>query len=291
MQDLLNRALEQHADQPASAAQTLDEALRGAAGASEADLLELLRVAEHVLLGHLADPAALRALLAQLPPHAGLEPARQRAEAALRLAAGEPPPDWHDLPPAERVRAHYNAALARTRSGDFGAAARLIELAKAQAVAGDAASQKALAALANNIAGDLRYYHRGSSAGDSDEARDELMLDAARLARERWALAGGWLEIERAEWQLARCAAAAGQATLALHHAQACLRLCEQHGADAFEHFFAHDAIARAHRAATQAGPAAEARARMAALLLQVPESDQDYARRALAELDAALAD
>lgn len=282
MQTLLKKALDEHADQPAQAAATLAQAQALLSGASEAELLELLRVAEHVLLGHLADGSALRGLLLTLPDRAGLRPARQRAEAALALAEQGVAPDWQDLAPAERVRAHYNAALARTRSRDFDAARRLLGLAQAEAAgfAEDAAAQKALAALANNLAGDLRYYHR-----PGDEGQDALMLDAAQLARAVWARAGGWLETERADWQLALCAAAAGKPALALAHARDCLRLCEAQEADAFERFFAHEALARAHHAAGEPALARQACERMAALLAQLPPEDQAYAGKTLADL------
>ncbi|MDN3922250.1 hypothetical protein [Roseateles violae] len=286
MQDLLNRALDQHAEQPAAAAATLAEALSLTAKAGDEELLALLRTAEHVLLGHLADGAALRELLAALPERAALRPALQRIAAALSLTAGESPL-WQDLAPAERVRAHYNAALARTRRGDLAGARRLLDAAQAQAgeAGNDAAAQKALAALANNVAGDLRYYHRG---GDADY--DTLMLDAAALALAAWTHAGGWLERERAEWQLALCAAAAGRAEQALAHARQCLRICEEQGADAFERFFAHEAIARAAHAGRDPALARQAREQMAALLARLPEADRVMAVQSLAELDARLA-
>ena len=71
-----------------------------------------------------------------------------------------------------------------------------------------------------------------------------VMLEAAQAAREYWARAGGWLETERAEYMLAKCHLAAGDAKGALAHAEQCSAICEQNGADALEHFFAQATLA-----------------------------------------------
>jgi hypothetical protein len=100
------------------------------------------------------------------------------------------------------------------------------------------------------------------------------MLDAAERARAAWARVGGWVEAERAEYQLALCHAAAGHGAAAVRHAQACLQGCVEHGADAFETFFAHEALVHAHVAAREGERAHDALLAMRACLAQVDDAD-----------------
>nr|MDH4391380.1 hypothetical protein [Aquabacterium sp.] len=78
------------------------------------------------------------------------------------------------------------------------------------------------------------------------------------------------------EYRLALCHAVAGHGAAALQHAQLCLAGCAAAGsaADAVEHFFAHEALARAHHVAGDGPAAAAARATMAALLSQIDSAD-----------------
>ena len=84
------------------------------------------------------------------------------------------------------------------------------------------------------------------------------------------------MQVERADYRLALCHAAAGQGAEAVEHAQRCLAACVAAGdeADAMEHFFAHEALVRAHRAADDAAAAAAAQQRMQGLLADIPEAD-----------------
>ena len=117
------------------------------------------------------------------------------------------------------------------------------------------------------------------------------MLDAARQAREAWSRAGGWMETERADDQLAMCHAVAGQGHEAVTHARACLAVCEANAADAYERFFAFEALAHAHAVAGQAAAAKRARDRMAECLQQVDDADSRAdAEPCLAKVDAMLA-
>lgn len=287
---LTDAALRCHAHDPQAAADRLADALPLLAQADGGDIEAWLRAAEHVLLGHLARPAQLRewvtAAGTQWPRHPALGGSLQRIEAAMALAEG------HDalldgLDPAERVRAHYNALLACTRRGELGNARLLMELATARAALfeHDNAAQRALAALCNNTAADLREHFPASAPQAM-----ALMIDAATRARVAWSRAGGWLEIERADWQLAMCLAYAGQGEDALVHAQAALRACEAEHADAFEVCFAWQAMAHAALAAHDLPQARHARAEMAARREHLTHADdQAELDRCLAWLDARL--
>jgi hypothetical protein len=274
LEDLTQRALEIHPEQAAEAAALLHEAAGVLDEGDAAQRDAWLRAAEHVLLGHLADGEGLAALL---PPDA------VRGRAAIALAAGRSP-DWQDLAPADQIRAHYNAALARTRSRDFAGQGALLRAAQALADGDDAAAQQAWAAVANNVAADLRYYFK---PGDGEAAA--AMLEAAQLARDAWQRAGGWLQIERADWQLAMCAAAAGEGALALQAARSGLQACEANGADDYEFCFAYQALGLAALAAGDLPEARRSRELMAGRVALVSADFRDYAERCLAELDERL--
>lgn len=144
------------------------------------------------------------------------------------------------------------------------------EAAAAACAASDAG--RAYAASANNVAQDLAAGPRG------DAARDQLMRVAAHLSQRAWAQAGTWLQQQRAEYRLALCHAVLGQGQAALIHARRCLAACQagdgQQAADAVEHFFAFEALARAHHAASDAAGAAAAAERMAGLLPDIDLAD-----------------
>lgn len=276
--ELIEQALDIHPHDGPGAALLLREAAAERADATTEQLEGWLRAAEHVLLGHLDDAAGLETLLHDVEPAlAG------RALCAIALARGQHA-DLGGLDAADRVRAHYNAALALSRRRDFDGMRRLMAAAQQQVQADDAGSARAWAAVANNIAADLRFYHL---RGDAPHAA--LMIEAARLACQAWAAAGGWLEQERADWQLAMCAAAAGEGALALQAAHSGLAACERHGADDYEFCFAQQALAQAALAAADLPLAQQARAAMVQRLAGVPEANRGYAQRCLEEIDAAL--
>ncbi len=241
----LDQAWHEHADQPRAVADGLLQ--RAASLGDDADGAEALRLAEHVLLAHLADAPALAQLLAQAPAHAALAAARERSDWMLDILAERPA---SALPDSQRWRALHNLVMALVGLGRVaqGRSALFAEEAAALASPGNDAL-RGYAASANNIAGDLRTGVRG------DAQRDALMLDAAHLARRAWEVAGTWLHVERADYQLALCHAVLGQGAHALVYAQACLARCEAEGADPVECFFAHAALVQAQRAG--AAPAA----------------------------------
>jgi hypothetical protein len=286
LRQLTDRAHDEHVDDAAAAGERLLSGLAllpGEAGDAE----HYVRTAEHVLLGHLDDAPSLSRLLDEVPP-AAAEAAVARARLALQLAADLRALEDCPAPPAVQVGALYNAALALTRRADWhGVAARMEAAASiAERHAGDAAVQRAHAAMQNNIAGDMRYYLQPEHRADT--AKVQTMLDAAARAREAWARAGGWMEVERAEYQLALCHAAAGLGAQAVKHAQACLSICEANGADACERFFAYEALAHAQRSAGESSAARAMRERMAALLPQIDdEGSRSFAQQALQALGA----
>ena len=290
LQEISEQALALHSRDPGAASRTLARGLPLLAQAEAAELEAWLRAAEHVVLGHLDDAPTLKRWVAeasqQWPRLHSLGPSLQRVEAAMTLAEGSDAL-LEGLLPAERVRAHYNALLACARRGDWANARLLLELATARAAVeeDDASTQRALAALCDNVASDLREH---GPADDADATA--LMLDAATRGRVAWARLGGWLQIERADWQLAMCLAHAGQGALALQHAREGLRACEANGADDYEFCFAWQAMAHARLAAGERDAARLARDHMRQRRDRLSsDADRAYADQCLAWLQRQL--
>lgn len=241
---------------------------------------QAVHLAEHVMLGHLADAASLQRLLDALPPRAALQPARDRAAWALAMVAGQAPASV--LPASARWRALLNGVLMLAATGRWAEAAAALRQPEAQALTHERAdARKAYAATANNVALELREaWLRRPRVGDpaegahDDAAHAALMLEAATLSRRAWAAAGTWLHVERAEYQLALCHAIVGQGPQGVLHAQACLAICDAEGADAVERFFAHEALVRAHRAAGDTATAEDSLGRMQALLAEIDDPE-----------------
>lgn len=283
----LDAAQPAHAGQPAALADALMR--RAPALPDDADGADAVRLAEHLFLAHLAasvaDAQGLAAFVERLPAGraagGALDQALQRVHWALAVLQGRHEPPLDDLP---RWRSLQNVVLALAARGQaVQAAALLDDETPAGLAAGEGAAGQAFAASCNNVATELQHGPRG------DGARDALMLQAAGLARQAWAGAGTWQHVERAEYRLALCHAVLGQGGAALRHARACLAGCVAAGAaaDAVEHFFAHEALARAQLAAGDAAAAAAAAQRMRALLPRIADADglRDACAAALAGL------
>lgn len=289
---LTDRAFAIHAQDAAGAAALFDQGLPAVLALADSGALEsALRAIEHIGIGHLADAAWVRRTMALVAPQQARAPSlavsMARGEAALALLEGLEP-DLALLPPAECVRAHANPALGRARQGDIDGARRLLDLATARAAEADTDPpvRRAIAALANNLASDIR----DTLVSPANPAAVALMLEAATRSRAAWTEVGGWLEVERADWLLAMCHASAGQGHEALRHAQATLAACQVHGGDDFEFCFAWQAMAFAALAAQERSAAQQARAAMAERAERLSDAgDQQYARDQLALIDAGL--
>lgn len=281
LRHFLDESHETHARQPRAVADAL---LTRAATLPPDDLgAEAVRLAEHVLLGHLADADALRHFLQALPPPSSdgaWSEAQARAQWACAALADESKATT--LADAPRWRALQNVVLALAATGRVAeASAQLAREAAAAATHPEADARRAYAACTNNVALELREGPRG------DAARDALMLEAAALARRAWTAAGTWLHVERADYQLARCHAAIGRGAEALAFANACLEACVANGAGADERFFAHEALWHAHRAAGDQAGAGTERQRMRALLDEISDAQmQAWCSATLADID-----
>ena len=283
------RGWEQHAAQPQAVAAGLLARAPTLAADADADGAAAIGLAEHLWLSHLQDPPGLAAFLGKLPAALQATEATgamlRRARWVLARLDGAPAPD---IPDAARWRALQNLWSVWAARGRADQALGMLDIECRQALAHeDAAARKALAAATHNLAVELREGRRG------DAGLDALMLALAEASRALWATAGNWLNVERAHYELARCHAVLGQGDAALRHARACLALIQQHAgepqADAFETFFAHEALAWAQRAAGDPAAAAAERGHMLRLRAEVSDASlKPWCDQALAALDAA---
>jgi hypothetical protein len=265
----------------------------------------LAGLAAHVAgehLGRFDDGVAFLEDLAGLPGWDAATPeakAVRRLEAALHLCAGRKAEaarceaqgrSGGSLPGAsDRIRVLATAAAALAGQGRAEMALRWLEDARTLAAYGpgkEDPAARALAVAGNNLAVALEQ-----KAERTPQER-RLMLLAARTGRRWWEVAGGWREVERAEYRLAMSHLKAGDpASVALRHARACESIVKENGAEPGEAFFAKEVLARAHAAAGDRAAAHRARDDAAALLPRVEdEGFRSFCAAELASLDRALA-
>jgi hypothetical protein len=247
-----DRALEwawsAHGDNPRAATAKLESALPQAA--TEGELEDAARFLFHVYGVHFGDwetgAARLRALRG-LPAwsQAGqAERAIGRSLRALELAATEDDGsvDLSKLTASEQVQAYAQAAQCLMERGADARAMAYLQTAVARCDEMQAEHHdpchRALAIAGNNIATGYEDWPM------LDETQRNQMIVAAHIGRRYWERAGTWLEVERAEYRLAKCMLIADYAALAVRHAQACLRLCEDHNAPPLEYFFGVEVLA-----------------------------------------------
>ena len=289
----IDAAWSRHADDPGGTAQSLADG--AALVTTEAELVALIVLAQHVHGEHLGRWQAGLECLEHLAASALFDPAGAsgqalaRCTASLLLAAGNAgAADALGLSDRIRATALAAACLAQNEPApDIGRAAALWQAALAVAAGsglpdGDA-MHRTLAATGNNLASELEQKPLRTAA------ERELMLAAANAARNHWAVAGNWLEVERAEYRLASSWLAAGDAQCARHHAQACLDLVDANAGPALERFFGWEAMARAQQLAGNAAARATALEAARNAFAQLGNDDQAWCSETLEALIPAL--
>lgn len=197
----------------------------------------------------------------------GLDPGRPEASAAIRV--------WAIAASALAGQGRVDEASETFR--------KAVDLAGYGPTSEDPAA-RALAITSNNLACELE------EKPDRTLAEDELMREAALAGRRFWEISGTWVNVERAEYRLARTHLELGEPEAALTHARRCLEICEEHGAEALEFFFAHEARTRAMHADGRSADALAARDEAAALLPKVEdEGMRTFCQGELGKLDGLL--
>ena len=258
---------------------------------TEAQIVQLANLAQHVHGSHLAEWRAGIAFIEGLSalPAFDAEGASGRSTrrclASLALAEGDAAaPGLAALSPSERIQVGAMAA-AHLAEHDAARGMRLLQEALDQAVRAELGPadpvHRALAVAGNNLASTLEE----KSSRSADER--DLMVLAAQTARHHWAIAGTWLEVERAEYRLAMTWLQAGDLAQARTHAQACLEIVAANGGVALERLFGWEALGRVERAAGNAIGHAEALARAREAFTELPAADKAWCGESIEKLAA----
>ncbi|HKW83192.1 MAG TPA: hypothetical protein VJN68_05500 [Burkholderiaceae bacterium] len=276
-----------HADNARGVADRLADGL--ALVSDEAQIADLVGLANHVFGSHLGawrEGLAFFDRVAALPALAidGTSgQTLQRCKASLALAGGveDMRPGW---PVSDRIRVGVMAAAslaehdAKRATALFGEA---LEQARSAGLAPTDPANRALAANGNNLAGTLE------EKADRSAAERDLMILAAQTARHYWAIAGTWLETERAEYRLAMTWMQAGDLSQARRHARACLEIVGANGNAPLEAFFGWEALGRVERASGNRTGHAQALAMARPAFEQLPDDDKAWCRASLTALEA----
>ena len=283
--DFMGQAWDDHATDATAVARRLDDCL--ALVGDEAQLNRLMHLGQHVYGDHLAewrDGEAFIERLVALPvfvADGASGQARRRAVAALRLASGADAP-LADLSASDRIRVGTMAA-GHLAAHDTARASRLLEEALALAqhanLPSDDPVHRSLAVTGNTVACTLE------EKPDRSHEERALMVLAAQTARHHWAIAGTWLETERAEYRLANTWLQAGDLARAREHAQACLAIVAANDGAALERLFGWEALGLVERAAGNASGHAEALVHAREAFAELDEADKSWCAASIDKL------
>jgi hypothetical protein len=281
----IGKAWDDHVNAAQAVAERLDEALPMVG--DEAQLNRLMTLGQHVYAEHLGQwqqAIAFVERLTNLPafaPEGASGQARTRSLASLRLAAGEGA-ELDAMSPSDRIRVGAMAA-SNLAERDTARASRLLhdalDLAQRSGLPASDPMNRALAVTGNNLASALEQKPQRSA----DERA--LMILAAQTARHYWAIAGTWLETERAEYRLANTWLQAGDLARAREHAQACLEIVAANDGAALERLFGWEALGLVERAAGNATGHAQALARAREAFEQLDQGDKAWCAESVAKL------
>jgi hypothetical protein len=282
----LRQAWADHADQPEAVALRLRTGTPAPESADQ--LAALVRFVVHLCGEHLGAFADGRWRLAALASHpladASVQSALRVGDASLALAETGAA-DCSGFTLEELIRCEAAAAAISLGRHQTERAIALLSAARQRLTSmpnAGAAVHRPLAVACNNMAWEL--HDRGSVRSAEDSA---AMLDIAAASRMHWTQAGTWLEVERADYGLARCHLSAGLPDQALNFAAQCLAACTQNDGPAYEHFFAHEALARVQHARGDEAACARHVVAAQASFAQLTAGDQGACRTPLAALQA----
>jgi hypothetical protein len=251
--DFIARAWNDHATRSDAVARRLRT--RTPPPQTPAQIAQLVRFVVHLVGEHLGrfDDARWRLDALRTHPLADAQVQAALQVASVTLDIGEGRSDVaRGLDAAQAVRAEAAAAALCLGRGQVPRAEHLLSRARgrvAALLAPTPQDHRPLAVACNNMAWTLHEIGAQRSVEQT-----EAMLRLAKASREHWSRAGGWLEIERAEYALALTHLSAGLHDDAWRHAGQCLAVCLHHAAPPYELVYAHEAMALVHQARREAG-------------------------------------
>jgi hypothetical protein len=285
--EFIDAAWRDHATDAAAVAARLDTGI--GLVTDELKLNQLMHLGQHVHgehLGQWAEAVAFVERLAALPMFSvdGTSgQARRRTVASLRLAAGEPA-SLGGLSPSDHIRVVAMAASSLAERDAVRAEALLreaLDLAERTGLPLTDPMHRSLAVTGNNLACALE------EKPDRSPEECALMILAAQTARRHWAIAGTWLETERAEYRLANTWLQAGDLARAREHAQACLEIVAANNAAALERLFGWEALGLVERAAGNAIGHAQALAHVRDAFAELDDADKSWCAASIDKLAA----
>ena len=284
----IDQAWADHATDPAAVAATLQA--QGLARVTDVQqLASMAHLAHHVFGSHLArwqEGVQFQQQLAALP---GCETGSVQAQtiarniSAMRLAGGLGD-DRAGLGASDRIRLNAMAAN-NLAEHNADSAAKFLQAALQEA---DEAGlpqtdplHRALAIAGNNIASTLE------EKPTLNASEVQLMINAAQAGRCHWAIAGTWLETERAEYRLCLSWLKAGDINQARQHGQICLNIVQAQGNVPLEAFFAWVVLGQVEQAASSAAGLDTALAQAESAFARLDANDQGWCRASLDKLKA----
>ena len=162
-----------------------------------------------------------------------------RFEATLAVA-GNPDQNIDSFSLSDQIRILATALSTNAGLGNADIAVKFLERISrlsTELPAGDPGN-RAVAVAGNNVACTLE------EKSELTAVEKELMLNAAHCSRKFWAIAGTWLQVQRAEYRLARSYLKACDILNSIKHANLCLTICQENSASPLEMFYAYEAIA-----------------------------------------------
>lgn len=284
-EEFLSKAWNDHATQCQQVAERLPNAL--SLIHTNEQIPPLANIITHVFGEHLGswdEGVALLAKLKELPLFDSKSQSGQalvRATAILQLAGGKLQ-DVNDLSPSDQVQVFaVTASILNGRKNPEKAQEYFRQAVSKAQIGLDKAdpANRALAVAANNLACALEEKLQRT------KSETELMILAAQTARKFWAIAGSWLQIERAEYRLVQTFLQAKEFVKAHEHAQTCLQIVQENKAPALEFFFAYEALAMAERARENVVEVQKAIALMKEYFAQLSDEDQKWCQPSLQKL------
>lgn len=180
---------------------------------------------------------------------------------------------------SDKVRIYAMTASALAAQNDLARAGLYLE--KAEKLCHSSLDKKDpahrnLAIAGNNLASALEEKPKLSH----DEIK--LMIHAAFVGRKFWEIAGTWLEIERAEYRLAKSFLKADILDKAYDHAERCLEIISYHGNEPLEVFFGMEVLGQVEAARKNALGREEAVRVMKDAFNMISPEDQKWCKETL---------